>query len=276
MNLTQERKVVLSAVEEAGKFLLKSFRKNSLPEFSMKGAHDILTQADLKAEEIILRHIRRNFPTHQIWSEEAGRVRPFRSGGNSRLHMQESLESPESLWLVDPLDGTTNFSMKNPLFAISIGLRREGKMVLGMIHSPVTGEIFIGEKGKGAYLNRSRLKVSSKKEVKESILLFCHGGEEEDFRKITEIYPTFKLMAHHFRQLGSASLELAYVASGRAESYMTYGGYPWDLSAGILLVEEAGGRASDFERKSWSFESKTLLATNGKVHEEILETLRSC
>jgi myo-inositol-1(or 4)-monophosphatase len=268
MDLSQERKIAIEAASEAGKYLLERFRESTLPSVKSKGEHDILTQADLKAEEIILDRVQKHFPSHQILSEEAGLSKSVKS--------EESKES-ESLWLVDPLDGTTNFSMKNPLFGVSIGLRREGRMILGIVYSPVMGEMFVAEEGKGAHIYRGNvditppLQVSSKMEIKDSLLMFCHGAEEEDFRKISDIYPSFKLRSRHFRQLGSASLELAYVACGRAEAYMTYGGYPWDLSAGILLVEEAQGKVSTLDGGNWDLESKTLLATNGKVHEEILE-----
>jgi myo-inositol-1(or 4)-monophosphatase len=269
MDLSQERKVAMEAASEAGKYLLERFSESKLPSVKSKGEHDILTHSDLKAEEIILERIQNYFPSYQILSEEAG------------LSKSEESKESESLWLVDPLDGTTNFSMKNPLFAVSIGLRREERMVLGIVYSPVMGEMFVAEEGKGALIHRGNgditppLQVSPKMEIKDSLLMFCHGGEEEDFRRISNIYPSFKLKSRHFRQLGSASLELAYVACGRAEAYMTYGGYPWDLSAGILLVEEARGKVSTLDGGNWDLESKTLLATNGNVHEEILEIINS-
>ena len=267
MNLIQEQTVATEAATEAGEYLLERFREDSLPEAKEKGEHDIVTQADLEAEEIILKKIQKQFPSHQILSEEAG----LEKGKGT---------SESNLWLIDPLDGTTNFSMKNPLFAVSIGLLREGKIVLGIIYCPVLGEMFTSEIGKGTFLQKGNaketpsLRVSPKGRIKESLLMFCHGSEKEDFRNIIEIYPRFKLKARHFRQLGSASLELAYVACGRAEAYMTYGGYPWDLSAGILLVEEAGGMVTTFDGAPWELKSKTLLATNGKIHEEILDTLK--
>lgn len=256
-NLNKIRKIAVLAAKKSGKMLLVKFKNFDRGSVKLKAHKEIMTQADLDSEKIILREIKKNFPDHRILSEE--------SGGTSN--------QSDFLWIVDPIDGTTNFSIHNPLFAISIGVAYKGKIILGVVYAPFLDELYIAEKGKGATMNSRRIKVSQN--TKKSIHAFCHGSEKKHKKKAIEYYEKQKLNEIDCRQLGSASIELAYVASGRLESIMIPGARSWDVVAGILLVREAGGRVTDFSGREWNLDSKDMLATNKKIHKEVLKVINS-
>lgn len=253
--MTKNKKVAIQAAKKAGDYLLKNFEKKDKVKFKSK--HEIATMADFAAEKIILKEIKRNFPSHAILSEE--------SGGNKK--------NSDYLWVVDPLDGTTNYYMKNPLFSVSISLFYKEEIVLGVIHAPYLNELYTTEKDKGAYLNSKKIHASNKKSLSKSILTFCHGTKEKDIKRAIKTYNHFKLKGFDMRQLGSAALELGFVAAGRTESIMIPGAHPWDVGAGVLLVREASGRVTDYKEEEWKLKSKDMLASNGKIHNELLKTL---
>jgi len=250
------KKIARTAVNKAGKLLLKEYKNFDRTKIKLKSHHEILTRADLLSEEIIIREIRKNFPHHQILSEESG----------------ETKGASDYLWIIDPLDGTTNFSMHNPLWSISLALALQKEIVLGLVYAPFLGESFIAEKDKGAKLNNKKVQVS---EILKGKVLntFCHGREEKHVKKAIKYYAYQKLHALDCRQLGSAAIELAYVASGRIESIVIPGANSWDVAAGVLLVREAGGRITDFKGKEWNIDSIDMIASNGKVHSEILNVI---
>ena len=246
----------IKAAKEAGKILIKKYNNFDRSKIDFKSKHEIITAADLAAEKKIIKIIKADFPNHQILAEESG----------------EDKSESDYKWFIDPLDGTTNFSMHNPLWATSIALSYKNKIVLAIIYSPSLNEFFFAEKGKGAYLNNKKIKVSKFKGDKV-INAFCHGSTKEHIKTAINYYKKQKLAQFDARQLGSASVELGYVASGRIESITIPGANAWDIAAGTLLVKEAGGRVSDFNNKTWSLKSSDLIASNGKVHQQIIKTL---
>jgi myo-inositol-1(or 4)-monophosphatase len=250
------KKVVIAAVKKSGQILLKEYNNFDRKKIKLKSRHEILTRADLMSEEIIIKIIKENFPAHQILSEEQGEV-----GINS-----------DYLWVIDPIDGTTNFSMHNPLWAVSVALAYEREIILGVVYAPFLDELYVAEKDQGANLNNRAISVSDIKDGKV-LNTFCHGSTEKDMKRAIKYYTHQKLNGFDCRQLGSASLELAYVASGRIESIMIPGANSWDVAAGVLLVREAGGWVTNFSGQEWNLDSIDILASNGKVHREILRVI---
>lgn len=249
------KRVAISAAKKAGKVLLIKYKNFNRGTVKLKAHHEILTKADLLSEKIILKEIKNNFSNHKILSEEAGQTK----------------NKSDYLWLVDPIDGTTNFSMHSPFWCISIGLAYKEKVILGIIYAPILGELYITEKGKGAKRNNKKIKVS--KYTKKALHTFCHGRENKHFKVALKYYTYQKLNELDCRQLGSAAIELAYVASGRTESIMIPGVNSWDVAAGVLMVREAGGKVTDFKGKEWTLKSRNMLASNGKVHRALLRVI---
>ncbi|PIP17670.1 MAG: inositol monophosphatase [Parcubacteria group bacterium CG23_combo_of_CG06-09_8_20_14_all_35_9] len=254
----------IQAALRAGKILNKKFNKLAHVKYKMKSCREIVTEADLAAEKIILDLIRKKYPEHRILSEEVGEI-------NGKFF---KVEKSDYLWLIDPLDGTTNFSIKNPLFNVSIGLAYKGEMILGVIYAPCTDELFTAQKGRGSYLNGKQIKVSQKSKVRNSILLAASGRRKIDDKKMIELYSYFKLKTRNFRQFGSAALELAFVAAGRVEGMIVVGCSPWDMAAGALIIKEAGGKVTNFAGASWNIKDKNLLACGPKIHPNVLKVLR--
>jgi len=250
------KKIAMGAVKKSGQMLLKEYNNFDRKRIKLKSPHEILTRADLMSEEIIIRIIKENFPAHQILSEEHGKA-----GINS-----------DYLWVIDPIDGTTNFSMHNPLWAVSVALAYEREIILGIVYAPLLDELYLAEKDKGASLNNQIIAVSDIKDGKV-LNTFCHGSTEKDMKRAIKYYAYQKIHGFDCRQLGSASLELAYVASGRIESIMIPGANSWDVAAGALLVKEAEGMLTDFFGQEWNLDSVDILASNGKVHKEILKVI---
>ncbi|MBU0613269.1 inositol monophosphatase [Patescibacteria group bacterium] len=251
------KKVAIRAAKEAGASLLKRFHNISSKDVYFKDKHEIVTTEDYRAEKIILKHIKQNYPEHSILSEEGG--------GKKR--------KSDYLWVIDPLDGTTNYSMGNPLYAVSIALFKNSEVILGVVYAPYMKELYVAEKGKGAYLNGNKLKVSNLSSVGKSMLTYCHGHRPNDRKRAIEIYGRLKQDGRDVRQLGAASLELGFVADGRTETIVIPGAHSWDVGSGVLLVREAGGKVTDFKGNEWKLSSKDMLASNGKVHKALLKVV---
>lgn len=247
----------LLAAKKAGKILLKKYENFDRTKIKFKSKHEILTSADLAAEKEIIKIIKKNFPEHQILSEEAGEIKT----------------KSDYKWYIDPLDGTTNFSMHNPLWAVSIALSYKNKVVLGLIYSPSLKELFWAQKNNGAYLNNKKISVSNNTESKV-INAFCHGNTKKHIKTAIKYYTKQKMAKFDARQLGSASVELGYVACGRIESITIPGAKSWDVAAGSLLVKEAKGKVTDFNNKNWNLNSSDIIASNKKVHQQILKALK--
>ncbi|MBL7160810.1 MAG: inositol monophosphatase, partial [Candidatus Aenigmarchaeota archaeon] len=227
-----------------------------------KAQGEIVTEADKASEGIILGILRKEFPQYAILSEESG------SSGNGGM-----------MWVVDPLDGTTNYSIRNPFFNVSIGLASKAEqgweMVSGVVYAPFTGEVFFAEKGEGSFLNGDHIQVSEE-ELSKALVTYCHGSTNEQVSRTVKMFSTLKPLCRDFSRMRAGALELAFVAAGRTGAHISPGGKPWDSAAGSLLVQEAGGIVTDFTGQAWSPEGmeRDILATNKVVHEKILEKIK--
>jgi myo-inositol-1(or 4)-monophosphatase len=222
---------------------------------------DLLTEADRASEAVVLEILRRHFPDHGILAEESGNV---------------GLSESEFLWAIDPLDGTTNYAHQYPMYSVSIGLLIEGQPQVGVVYCPFFNELFRAAKGLGATRDRQPIRVSHTAELSKSLLVtgFAYDRRET----IDTNYAEFCQLTHltqGVRRGGSASVDLAYVACGRLDGYWERGLSPWDLAAGIVLVEEAGGQVTAYDGRPFDFASGRILATNGRVHNALSQALQS-
>lgn len=252
------REFAVGIAREAGDFLKGRLREEVRVDY--KGEINIVTEADHQSEAMILSRIRSRFPDHDILTEESAGVQ---QGSACR-------------WIVDPLDGTTNYSHGYPVFCVSIGFEKKGETIIGVVYNPMLDELFVAEKGKGAFLNSRRIGVSKTRELTKSLLA---TGFPYDIRENPEnninYFNVLALRAQAIRRAGSAALDLAYVAAGRFDGFWELKLHPWDTAAGSLLVQEAGGRVTDLFGGGFSLQSPHVLATNGLIHEEMAEILRN-
>ena len=249
--------VAIETAREAGAILLAEFDRPV--KISYKGEVDIVTQADKRSEQAIVSRLRSHFPKHAIVAEEGG-------GTES--------ESPFR-WHVDPLDGTTNFAHGYPCFAVSLGLEEAGELIVGVIFQPVSGELFTAVKGDGAYLNQKKIEVSRIEKLATSLLCTGFPSVKRSQNPNIHYYWDFTLRSHGVRRDGSAAMDLASVACGRFEGFWEFGLHTWDTAAGVLLVREAGGVVSQFDGQPYRLGDRELLASNGRVHEEMKEVATS-
>ncbi len=256
MELKKIKIIMIKNISIVGNMLKKEYEKFNRNNIRLKAKHEIVTKYDLLAEKMIIQGIKKHFPDHQILGEEGGL----------------SKNKSDFLWIIDPIDGTTNFSIHNPLWSISVALLYKKKVVLGIVLVPILNELFIAENGRGAYLNDKKIKVSDTKKDK-NINTFCHSRKKSDIKKAIKYFSYQKLKGLDCRQMGSAAIELAYVACGRVDSILIPGAKSWDVAAGALLVEEAGGIVTDFEGKKWSLKSKSILASNKKNYFDIIKVI---
>jgi myo-inositol-1(or 4)-monophosphatase len=245
------------AAQQAGPLLLDYARKGVT--ISHKSSVNLVTEADHAAEQCIIDVIKTSFPDHNILAEERG------ADANRR--------SPYK-WIIDPLDGTTNFAHGYPAYCVSIGVEHEGVRLLGVVYDPSRRELFLGEAGLGAYLNDAALQVSTTNVLDRALLV---TGFAYDIRDTPENnldhFVAFALKAQGLRRTGTAALDLCYVASGRFDGYWEVKLHPWDMAAGELIVREAGGRVTDFSGRGFSIYGQQLVASNGLIHEEMLTVL---
>lgn len=245
--------VMASAALKAARGLLRDFGEVEQLQVSIKGPGDFVTQADLKAERTLRAELARARPGFGFLMEESGAM----AGSD-----------PRHRWIVDPLDGTTNFLHGIPMFCISIGLERDGEIIAGVIYEPVRDEMFWAEKGLGAYVNDRRLRVSARRSLAESVI--ATGIPSIRAKVEHEIYlrSLAPVMAASvgIRRCGAAALDLAYLAAGRYDGYWEWGLSPWDIAAGAVIVREAGGYLTDLAGGGGSMESGNVLAGNPYIH----------
>jgi myo-inositol-1(or 4)-monophosphatase len=253
-----ERRVAIDAARAAGQ-LLHAARAGARHIRSKGAPTNLVTEMDARAEALVLDHLRRAFPDDAILAEESGAHR----GTSGRR------------WIVDPLDGTTNYAHGVPLWAVSIALENVGQPTLGVIFDPSHEELFVGERGRGATLNGEPLAVSRAEVLDESLLAtgFPYAIRETGDTNLSE-YGAFSLRSRGVRRLGSAVLYLAWVAAGRLDGYWELRVGAWDVAAGILLVEEAGGRVSDLTGGPLNLEAPAIVASNDRIHQAMLDVLR--
>ena len=252
--------VMVQAARKAARSLVRDFGEVEHLQVSQKGPSDFVTAADLRAEKILREELERARPGYGFLLEEAGPIQ-----GTDRTHR----------FIVDPLDGTLNFLHGIPHFAISIGLEREGQIVAALVYNPVQDELFTAERGRGAFLNNRRLRVSARRDLSEAVLAtgipFRGKPEPERFRE--ELERVMGSLAG-IRRFGSAALDLAYVAAGRYEGFWERNLAPWDIAAGILLVREAGGQVRDLDGGEDPLPTGNVLATNDALNISIARLLR--
>jgi myo-inositol-1(or 4)-monophosphatase len=234
--------------------LLRVFYERRI-HYEYKSEHDLVTDADRASEALIVERIRSHYPAHAIVAEEGGGV-----------------ETPsEYRWYVDPLDGTTNFAHGFPMFNVSIGLEKAGELIAGVVYDPIHDEMFGAELGAGAYLNARRIRVSQAPALADSLVATGFPNRWRSTNINVHFFHQLAMQTHGVRRPGAAALDLAYVAAGRLDAFWEFGLNPWDMAAGLLLVREAGGTTSDMKGAGANLHGPHILATNGRVHTEILE-----
>jgi len=250
------KKTALRAINSAGRALESEYANFNRLGVQLKSHHEILTKADLISQEIIIKELKKYFPAYGIVSEESAASKSF----------------SEYTWQLDPIDGSTNFSMHNPLWSISLALARGRELVFGVVHAPLLKETYLAESGRGAELNGKKISVSKINQGKV-LNTFCHGPKDANIKLALAYWRRQKLNELDCRQMGSAALELCYVAAGRVESFVAPGTHDWDVAAGVILVREAGGKVTDFDGRDWRLGQPNIAASNGKVHRQILKAI---
>ena len=237
---------------EAGALLMQFFDRNIKIEY--KGDADLVTAADRKSEALIRDRIRETWPGHDVLGEEEG----LRDTGS------------EFRWYVDPLDGTTNFAHSFPVFCVSMALQDKNGMLAGVCYDPTRNELFAAERGNGATLNDRPIHVSKTAKMKESLVGTGFPSHKRHKNPNIHFYHQITLRSHGVRRAGSAALDLCYVACGRMDGFWEFNLNPWDTAAGVLMVEEAGGRVTDFSGGPFQINSRETLASNGVIHAELM------
>ena len=259
INVTSRKKMLLEVIIKAGDLIASKFMPMLRIEMKEKSKHEIVTEVDVEAESIVINAIRNSFPDDAILSEEAGGEKV----------------SDNFCWIIDPLDGTTNFFLGNPVFTTSIGLTYDGEIVLGAIYHPILHQLFSVERGQGFQVNEEKRTVSTTSTTSDAFIVFCHGNDDASIEVITSFFSLLKPRCTSFRQLGSASFELALVAAGKIDAFIMPGVNPWDVAAGVLMVREASGLVVDLKGEEWNFNSEDLLACNEKLLDPLLTLLGS-
>ncbi len=251
--------VMVQAAMKAGRSLSRDFGEVQNLQVSLKGPGDYVSQADRKAEEIIYNELSRARPGYSFLMEEGGSVEG---------------DDPQHRWIIDPLDGTTNFLHGIPVFSISIALERQGQLIAGVIFNPAMDELYTAERGGGAFLNDRRMRVAGRTKLVDSVVGtgIPHLGRGNHGRALVDLRNMMAETAG-IRRLGSAALDLAYVAAGRMDGFWEDALSPWDIAAGILMVREAGGFVTDRKGGDAMFDNGTIVAGNEAVHKALLATL---
>jgi len=252
------RELIKGVAQKAGNALMEHFRQDWALVKERNTAKEAATKYDKDVDRLIVEQIKRHYPDHSLLTEESG----FLKG------------DPDWLWIVDSLDGTGNFANFNPFFSVCLALMYKNELLLGAVYAPAIDEFYFAEKGQGAYLNGVKIRASDVSNLSQSYIFYCEGGDKNRGRTgelLRKVYPHVT----DIRKLGSAGLETAWVAAGKGEAYFTTSISPWDVAPGVLLVQEAGGRVSDFQGKPWQLQTCDLLFSNGKLHAEILSLLSS-
>lgn len=242
---------------KAGLLLMDKLNKSI--EIQYKGDINLVTEADKMSEALIIESIKKNYPDHGILAEESPAIR-----GCSSMR-----------WIIDPLDGTTNFAHGYPVFCVSIALEKDGQVMLGVVYDPTRRDTFVAVRGGGAYLNDVKLSVSKTIDLTRSLLATGFPYDIRESKDNNLNY--FNLMAREaqaIRRAGAAALDIAYVAAGRFDGFWELKLMPWDMAASCLMVEEAGGKITDISGGPWSIDSPHLVVSNGRIHEQMIAALK--
>jgi len=251
------KNTLITAATEAGKILKENFEGNF--KISSKDVlSNIVTEIDKKSEEKIIEVIRADFPHHNILSEEAGSL------------FQES----EYKWIIDPIDGTVNYAHSIPLTCVSIALEKNGEVIMGVVFNPMSNEFFFSEKSKGSYLNDEKISVSLNDNIKKALLVTGFPYDSSSYiPDPVAVFKKFVMIDVPIRRLGSAALDLCWTACGRFDGFWEYNLNSWDVAAGFLILLEAGGKVTKFSGEKYSIYGKEILATNGLVHNDMMEII---
>jgi len=228
----------------------------------LKGFANLVTIADKESEALIIGRIRDRYPNHAILAEESG------ASGSS--------DAAQGKWIIDPLDGTTNFAHQYPFFCVSIGFERDGEIQCGAVYDPWRDELFTAERGHGAFMNGHPLTVSDADMLRSALIMtgFPYGFREK-IKTVVSQFEAFLRESQAVRRGGSAALDLCYIAVGRVDGFWELDLHPWDTAAGIVILEEAGGRVTDFAGNPFSIYGSEILASNGQIHQEMVKVLRA-
>ncbi len=248
--------VMVEAVQKAGRALIRDFGEIENLQVSKKGPGDFVSAADLKSEKLILSVLQKARPTYGLLLEEGGEIK-----GTDK----------EFSWIVDPLDGTTNFLHGIPHWAVTIALKKGNEIVAGVIYDPIKDELYTAEKGGGAFMNSRRLRVANRRSLVDALLTI---GSEKSPTFQHDVIATAPF-ASGLRRFGSACLDLAYVAAGRFDAYWERGLKPWDAAAGSLMIKEAGGYVTDYEGGKDFVFGGSLIAANSDIHADLLKKLKT-
>jgi myo-inositol-1(or 4)-monophosphatase len=253
--MTSELEAALSAARRAGEVLRAAFGTEH--SITYKGEVDLLTEIDEQAERLIREELLGTFPTYGMLAEEGG-----------ELTGEEDVR-----WIVDPLDGTTNYAHQLPIFCVSIALEWSGEVILGVVHDPIGEETFVAERGRGATLNGGPIKVSDTDELIRALIATGFPYDRAEMPEALELFGRFAATTQGMRRLGSAALDLCYVASGRIDGYYERGIWPWDLAAGSVIVEEAGGNLTNYRGDVLDLDGREIVASNGRLHPSIMRLM---
>lgn len=262
--------VAINTAAKAGEWI-----KSKLGDFSSlnqkTSPHDLVTEVDKGAEAMIRNLILTHFPHHSILGEEG--VEP---GPEASIKAVHEAREAEYVWIVDPVDGTTNFIHGFPFYTVSIALAHKGEIIVGVVYDPSRDELFVAEKGKGAYVHGNRMRVSGERQLIQSLVATGFPPERSyalplTMKGLAAILPQVR----NVRAGGSAALHLAYVAAGRLSGFWEAGLNVWDMAAGVLLIQESGGRVTDMQGNPYQLDVRNVLATNGGIHEQLLQELKA-
>jgi myo-inositol-1(or 4)-monophosphatase len=249
----------IQTARDAGRLLAERFGRNL--RISNKSELDLVTESDLASERLIIDRIKTHYPRHAILAEESGANPP---AGDA---------SDEWRWIIDPLDGTTNYAHGYPCFCVSMGLEHQGRLQLGVVYDPMRDEVFSAERGEGAALNGKRIHVSATPSLASALLCTGFPYDVRERSEFARHFANFIMNAQGVRRDGAAALDLAYVAAGRFDGFWEEGLKPWDVAAGALMIEEAGGRVSNYANGPLDIFNPPILASNGLIHEQMMRVL---
>jgi myo-inositol-1(or 4)-monophosphatase len=250
--------IAVDAARQAGQVLQECARTGFCVEH--KNVINLVTDADCRAEQRIIDVIQKAFPSHRILAEERGLAQPS--------------PSPYQ-WVIDPLDGTTNFAHGFPAYCVSIGVEHEGRGLIGVVFDPTRDELFTARRGKGAFLNNAPITVSTADQLDRALLVTGFAYDIRDTpNNNLDHFVRFALKTQGLRRTGTAALDLCYVASGRFDGFWEVTLNPWDMAAGIVILEEAGGKVTNFRGETHSIYGKQLVASNGRIHRAMLDVLQ--
>lgn len=259
---------IIQIAKEAGQIIREGLGTNFSMEYK-SNLSDFVTEIDKKSEQAIINFIRKEYPNHAVLAEESGEHK-------TSLVSSQKGDGSEYLWIIDPLDGTSNFAHGLPIFSVSIGVQKNGETIYGVVYDVMRDEIYSSEKGGGSFRNGQKLHVSRNEDLRKSMLVtgFPYGiADNPDYA--IERFAAFLKSSRAVRRLGSAAIDLCYVAAGVFDGFWEVYLNPWDMAAGKLLVEEAGGTVTDFNGTPMNIFNKQILASNGIVHSEMLRVLNS-